>query len=293
MMAAAVVHIESPVLRGTVDSSGAFLRELKVLLGGQWSDVFQPGKALFVMGPHVGRVEGGRFPWQGESFDLRHDADPLYAMHGTYRNVDWTWGACSSESAVLELDSRSLGTRYPSPSSYQARVSYQVDGDKLIVKSFIRVTGGSSMPFGTGPHMYALKRPAGTTGAPSLLHHATSWFPMRDDKPLPKGSEEPLPEGRRYSELRPWSEDWDHCVGNWGDRVTIAWPELSIEVLDRLGNCPYLQIWNTADKDVCAVEPQTMVPTKLGDTDDAKRYGCLLLEPGAEFEAEWEFRFKA
>ncbi len=286
--------LESKLLRTEVDpKGGAYLRSLQMKHDGEWKDVFQKGKSLFVMAPYPNRVIGGSFPWQGRSFELNHPHDKDTAIHGVFRYVSWNCSDKSDSKITLNLRSVSNASEFSYPSDYEATLKYSLLENTLRVSLQFKNTGNDALPFGTGPHMYALRHVFGSSG-PELKHLGESWFPPEPGDFLPGDSPEPLPEDRQYATSSPWSTDWDHCVGTWGSSAEITWPDvgLSIEVVDRLGNCPYLQIWNTEEQEICALEPQTMVPTKLGDTEACRNLGCILLAPGEEFSAEWDFVFK-
>jgi galactose mutarotase-like enzyme len=244
------------------------------------------------MAPYPNRVVGGSFPWLGSTFDLRHPRDPETAIHGIFRYVSWEIAEKDAASITLTMDSTRAAREFNYPSSYQARLSYELKSKSLHVTVLLENTGKDPLPFGTGPHMYALRHALGSTG-PTLTHQADTWYPPEAGSGVPSSTPEPLPEHRRYPTETNWSLDWDHCLSNWGDCTRISWPDvaLAVEVRDRAQNCPYLQVWNTKDQEICAVEPQTMVPAKLGDTEECLGLGCQILAPGESTTAHWEFAF--
>lgn len=285
--------IENEQLRAEVDPrGGAYLRSFQIKRDGEFSDVFQKGKSLFVMAPYPNRVLGGLFPWKGEMFALNHPQDPATAIHGVFRYVPWEIAARSGSEIRLSLSSKLAAQEFQYPSDYEALLSYRLKDSTLEVSLECTNTGSELLPFGTGPHMYGLRHVFGSKG-PELRHQATTWFPPEKGQLVPSSKERELPTERQHQSFAPWSTDWDHCVANWGDTASIRWPDvgLRLDVVDKLGNCPYLQIWNTEAQEICALEPQTMVPTKLGDTKESKNLGTILLSPGERFKAQWDFVF--
>ncbi len=290
---AALEVIENAALRAEVDpAGGAYLRSFQLKRKGEFEDVFQKGKSLFVMAPYPNRVVGGLFPWKGDMFALNHPQDPATAIHGVFRYVPWQTLKQSASSITLHLTSTTAAKEFRYPSEYEAELEYSLLDSTLRVRLHCQNTGTSELPFGTGPHMYGLRHVFGSSG-PELRHQATTWFPPKEGTLVPGSNEADLPEARKYSTFKAWSTDWDHCVANWGNSAQIRWPDvgLSIEVVDTLKNCPYLQIWNTEEQEICALEPQTMVPSKLGDSRECKELGCRILAPGESFSAEWDFIF--
>lgn len=105
-----------------------------------------------VLIPFPGRVKGGRYHWDGESFRLPlTDKDGPNAIHGFVRKMDWSLVASSAAGAVFELRMPAM-EGYPFP--LNITVAYALDGHGLRCDCSIVNAGQRAAPVSMGFHPY-------------------------------------------------------------------------------------------------------------------------------------------
>jgi aldose 1-epimerase len=281
--------------RATITQQGAGLRELAfegaplVLT----HDADEPAPAAFgqLLIPWPNRVAGGRYTWDGQSYQLDISEPELdNALHGLVR---WaTWVPAESGADMVRLDCALLGpTGYPF--RLDLRAEYRVDAETgLTVTVSVTNIGTRAAPYVHGAHPYiTVGEPIDgcTVQAPGTRYQPVDKQMIPEGLPLDvEGTEYDLRTARRLGaqtidlaftglDRDAAGRAWVHLTG--ADRATSLWLNEAQ---------PWLELY-TADnvppehrRQGLGVEPMTGPPNALGSGIDVIR-----LEPGAEYQGSW------
>ncbi len=108
--------------------------------------------ALF---PYPGRIEGGRFTFQGREVGLPTDPRDGNAIHGVVRARPWRVVGTDGASVTTEFDSAAAGVpeaEWPWP--FVLRLTTRLAGSAVRVEVEAANRGSSDMPMGLGFHPY-------------------------------------------------------------------------------------------------------------------------------------------
>jgi len=251
------------------------------VLGGQ-SDL---KASSFILIPYSNRIEGGRFTFQGQTYQLANGE--RHASHGDVRNRPWQVDAVSPTSMHCSFDSRTFAdSNWPWP--FTATVDYALEGQTLFSRLTVTNRGESPMPAGLGWHPY-YNRTVTRAGEPLLLHfQVQSVYPDAHDNRIPSGPAQPLAPNQDFATQRELTPDnfIDACFYGYAGNGSITWPESDVKLTYTCSpNCTHLILYNPA-KPYFAVEPVTNANNGVNlYAQDDPTSGIHVLAPGETLEA--------
>ena len=291
-------EIQLGTMRAVVTEVGAGLRGFSVE-GQGILDTFGPhemaqsgrGQALL---PWPGRIEDGRYDFQGTSYQLPLSEPPAHnAIHGLTRWVNWRVANYEKHSLTMELTLHAQNG-YPFMLLLQER--YTLSSRGLEVQTTARNIGSSPLPYGAGHHPYVA---VGTESVNAAVLHVPARSYFRTDERsipiVPPVNVEGTPYDFRaprligetildtgYADLMPDADGWT--------RVTLSAPagHPSVTVFMDAAH-PFLQVF-TGDtlsdrarrRKGIAIEPYTCAGNAFNNG-----YGLRVLQPGASFASIW------
>jgi aldose 1-epimerase len=283
--------------RATVTELGAGLRELllgdRPVIAGYQPDELPPGGAGQLLAPWPNRIDGGRYAFGGEEFQLAL-TEPANdnAIHGLTRWLAWT--PVRHDGATVLLRAAPHGQQ-GYPFCLQIDAEYRLDPDSGLHVAITATNRGSRpAPYGTGSHPYL------TAGTPlvddcQLTLPAASWLPL-DNRGIPSGPPAPV-DGTPYDFRQPraiGATRLDHALtGLERDRDGLAWAHLAADGGTRVGlwagqGYRWLQVFTGDPLDpgrrrtAVAIEPMTCPPNAFVTADD-----LLVLQPGQAVSHTW------
>lgn len=290
----AVITLENPQLRLVVDPQQGvnvlafFVRRPQGWLpvmpnvhGGQ-SDL---KASSFILIPYSNRIAGGRFTFQGQTYQLANGE--RHASHGDVRGRAWQVDSVNATTIHCSFDSRTYAdANWPWP--FTATLDYSLQENALFSRLTVTNEGASAMPAGLGWHPY-YNRTLTRAGEPVLLHfQAPLVYPDANDNRIPSGPAQPLTPNQDFTmerELTP--ENFiDACFYGYTGNGSITWPESGVKLSYTCSsNCGHLILFNPA-KPYFAVEPVTNANNGVnlyaqGDPTS----GIWVLVPGETLEA--------
>lgn len=280
----------------TVTELGAGLRRLsrggQPLIAGYDADEMPPAGRGQLLAPWPNRIDGGRYAFGGESFqlDLSEPARGT-AIHGLTRWANWRVTSLAADAAELALDL--LG--HPGyPFNLELRAGYRLIPDAgLEVTLTAHNPGSRTAPFGTGSHPYLLAGPDGVDDW-QLQLPATCWQPC-DDRGIPAGEPQDV-SGTPYDfrERRAIGPVMlDHALtglrtdADGRTRALLAGPTADIELWAGPGY-HWLQVFTgdtlgpDARRRAVAIEPMTCPPNAFVSGTD-----LLAIEPSEAVTLHW------
>jgi len=283
----------------TVTELGAGLRRLSCggqpLVAGYEADELPPAGRGQLLAPWPNRIDGGRYSFGGESFqlDLSEPARGT-AIHGLTR---WaTWQVTSHAANAVELSLDLLGhSGYPF--CLQLRAGYRLTPDVgLEVTVTAHNPGSRTAPFGVGSHPYLLAGSDGVDGW-RLQLPASRWQPC-DDRGVPAGEPQDV-SGTPYdfrAERVIGGITLDHpLTGLHADadgraRARLVGPSAEVELWAGPGY-RWIQVFTgdtlgpDARRRAIAIEPMTCPPNAFVSGTD-----LLSIEPGETVTLHWGMR---
>lgn len=280
----------------TITELGAGLRQLsrrgQPLVVGFDADELPPAGRGQLLAPWPNRIDGGRYSFGGESFqlDLSEPARGT-AIHGLTRWANWRLTAHAPDAAELTLD---LLGHAGYPFCLELRAGYRLTPEAgLEVTVTARNRGSRTAPFGTGSHPYLL---AGDDRVDDwqLQLPATRWQPC-DDRGIPTGEPQDVT-GTPYDFRTRRAIDGvalDHALTglrtdpDGRTHVVLAGPTAEVELWAGPGY-GWLQVFTgdalgPADRRrAVAIEPMTCPPNAFISGTD-----LLAIEPGEAVTVHW------
>jgi galactose mutarotase-like enzyme len=199
------------------------------------------GWGSFLMAPWVGRLDHGRLPWQGRTYELPPDFGP-HALHGTVKDRAWEVEAEGRGSVTLTCPLED-----PWPFGGLVRQTVTLTPGRLDLVAEVEA-GAEPMPAGIGWHPWFARPADGDVAVPLAV----------TDDLIPTGAVNALD---RVTDLRHGpalgARLLDHVYVGVGDSARIAWPDLRLR-----------QEWEAPVNSACVhspprgfcVEPQTQWP---------------------------------
>lgn len=247
-----------------------------------------------ILFPFAGRITGGKFEFEGRSFQLEAGDGRGNAIHGFVISRPWRVTDQSESSVTAEfqasVDAPELLKLWPA--DFHIRGTYELAGNTLHNRFVIRNPGQSRLPFGLGTHPY-FRLPLGTKGS---ADECVVTVPIRESWELV----DLLPTGKKlHSEIHdkvaagiPFGEtkfdDVFTGLQPAGGQVT-AWIHdaangRALRVLfdDSFRECV---VYNPPHRQAICIEPYTCVPDAFLLSARGQETGLRVLDPGEEFSA--------
>lgn len=249
-------------------------RELLVGVAGNEAQPMRWG--CYLMAPWPGRLQQGRFEWQGRTIQLPR-THGRHAIHGLVWNRPWVVEESSGSAAIFSCR---LPEAWPMGGIVRQRVT--LGADALVLDASI--TARDAMPAALGWHPWFDR-----AGDPLTLRLAADATLATRDM-IPTGQRVPVT-GTRDLRAGPilGERRLDHAYVGVRSPATLAWPDLRLSL--SFEPSPATVVVYTPWNAVC-VEPQTAIPNALALPEtDARSAGVRFLGPGetltARFELAW------
>ncbi len=228
----------------------------------------------FLMAPWVGRLDGGRLPWQGKTYELPPDFG-AHAIHGLVK--DRPWQAEGGEGITSLAFSCALTEPWPFGGSVRQVVT--LAPGRLELDAEVHA-GNEAMPAAVGWHPW-FARPA--DGDVRVRLAATGTLRTREDL-VPTGDVDTL-DGLTDLRDGPALGDrlLDHVYSGVGAPAALAWPDLTLRF-----------DWDEPVQSVCVhspprgvcVEPQTAWPNApVLAAAGVRSTGLVTVRPGSPLKA--------
>ncbi len=215
------------------------------------------GWGAYPMVPYAGRVDRGRFRFDGRDHDLPVAMAP-HAIHGTVWDQSWE----KTGEGEMGID---LVDPWPLGGSVAQSVSLT---DETLTLTLTLTAGPTPMPAMLGWHPWF--RRVLTSGAEASLQlDPTSMYEVDDDA---------IPTGRL---IDPPTGPWDDCFTGLRADPTITWP--GVLELTLSSSCTDWVVFTEREHALC-VEPQTAAPDAFNRTPDVLASGEQLR---ATFTLAW------
>ncbi|MFD1714430.1 aldose 1-epimerase family protein [Amnibacterium flavum] len=288
------VRLSSSGYVADISSVGASLRTLSFegrdLVSPFGEDEVRPNYFGAILVPWPNRVVGGRYSYEGQSFQLAlTEPDRGHALHGLAVWLDFAVAEQSEDRVVLTANV-AAETSYPFPLS--VAVEYRLDGDGLTTLVTTTNNGSVAAPYGVGPHPYllggegvvdewTLEVPASqvlevdAVLAPTELIEVTEKFDFRSPKLV--GDVEI---DNAYTGVSRGADGRAavRVTGADGHGAELSWGEGLDWVQIFTGDLPD-PVWR---RRAIAVEPMTCAPDAFNTGT-----GLILIAPGEAHSAEW------
>jgi aldose 1-epimerase len=292
-------EIEAGEYKATVTELGAGLRGLShgdtQLVTGYEADQLPPHAAGQLLTPWPNRVDGGKYSFAGEKYQLALSEPALgNAIHGLTRWASWTRTA--HEPGEVTLRSLPHGAQ-GYPFGVQVDVTYRLHAESGLHVTVTAANKGSRpAPWGAGAHPYL------TVGTPTideceLTLPADRWQPV-DDRLIPDGPAQDVT-GTDYDLRSPRKlagVKLDHAfTGLRREADGLAWVRLSggglTAALWMDAANGWLQVFTSDPLEeerrrvAVAVEPMTCPPNAFVSGED-----LTVIQPKESFTARWGIR---
>ena len=287
--------------RAAVTELGGGLRQLshrgKPLITGYEPDELPPAGAGQLLIPWPNRVDGGRYTFDGASYQLDlSEAASGNAIHGLTRWANWELAEEEAGPDQVTL-THVLHGRPGYPFCLMLSVCYRLEAATGLHVAVTAWNAGSRpAPYGTGSHPYL------TAGAPVVddceLHvEAGYWLPA-DDRGIPSGpprdvagspfdfrAARPIADTRLDHALTGLERDgadraWAHLTANGGSGARVSlWAGAGYHWLQVFTGDPLVP---DRRRKALAIEPMTCPPNAFVTGDD-----LLVLQPGETVTHTW------
>lgn len=178
--------------------------------------------SMFLMLPFCGRIRGGKFVYWGITRKMKKNQagiqDPI---HGDGWKSKWTVTKQSDTSVTLDM---SHDKDEGFPFSYDAEVTYTLDGAELKVETTLTNNAILPMPCGMGIHPFFTKTKDMELKFTSKMVWANESDPIFD-RPYP------TPEDWQFKDGKPIkSAVFDTCFGGFNGKAEIKYPSLGYKI---------------------------------------------------------------
>ena len=263
-MTEGIIHLENEFIEiGVVPAYGASLAYFRTK-GDRLFDIMRPasqtalvkkdglGMSMFPMLPYAFRIKDGEFTYWGikRLVPQNHPnfADPI---HGDGWRSEWQILSQEKTSITLGLKhDKEKDKGYPF--SYEATISYRLDGKTLEVEMNLTNKGLMPMPCGLGLHPYFNKTPNVTLNfkTKNVWHHEND--PI--DRPYR------TPEEWSFKDPKELGESvFDTCFGGFEGNASVTWPKFNMRVLINADeNFSHIALYAPYRKNFFCLEPTTM-----------------------------------
>ncbi|MEM9740527.1 MAG: hypothetical protein AAF829_11720 [Pseudomonadota bacterium] len=227
--------------------------------------------AAYPMVPFCGRIENGRFSYDGASYALEPNFSPEpHAIHGTGWQSSWAIDRDKDRLSMVLVDD---SLRWPWP--FRAEQVFWSDGPLLRLDMSVINIGERPMPAGLGWHPFFERTRLKTLGA--------SLGPVADPV-IGMISQESEDKVALFERCLGNAEDlgaggFDDCFSLLRGRVDLFQSNRSQHQLIVDPNPGYVVLYAPADDDFICFEPVTHVPNAI-NAASPDTYGVKPLEPG-------------
>ena len=197
------------------------------------------------MVPWAGRVDHGRFGFQGRQHQLPIRIEP-HSLHGTGMDQSWTVAATSTSDVQLDLDLSQPVGEFVWPYAGRVTQTVQVAEDHLTLT--MALWADEAMPAMLGWHPWFRRQLTDDGPSAELAFSAQSMYAL-DETAIPTGELITPPPG-----------PWDNCFTDLETDPVIEWPG---QVRLRLSStCSHWVVYTEPPAALC-VEPQTDAPDSV------------------------------
>lgn len=258
------------------------------------------GSGIPLLFPFPGRIAGGTFSWNGNSYSLPAGDGRGNAIHGFVHERPWR---------VLEQQPNGIVAQFQAsvddpalldywPADFRITVTYRVQGHRLASEFLLDNPDDHPLPCGFGLHPY-FALPLGGTNADECrvkLPVGSSWELVDMN---PTGKKEPLDDplslqrGRRFGDMSFDTVFSDLVFGDHGCEASIEDPESGKQLrlaFDRaFRECV---VFTPPHREALCIEPYTCVPDALRLEPRGIDAGLRVLAPGESFPARVDIELR-
>ena len=229
-------------------------------------DGFQTHGGIAVLMPYAGRVQFGKYRFQGRSFELPVGSE-RHAIHGFAKDEVWTVVKEAEDSTTLTCRLESRGY----PGILDVRITYSVTRTSFSTECSVKNVGHGDCPFVAGFHPYFL------AGEWKLSTDGDARRYLLRDAYFPTG--ERVPYSFRGVGAKTKLDD---CIMVSGP-IRLATPRYNL--LIRRRSMPYLVVYDGryAAGNSVAIEPYTGLPDAFNNG-----IGLRVLKPSQNFECGYD-----
>jgi aldose 1-epimerase len=182
---------------------------------GRPSDEALRSGGVYPMAPYCGRIEHGRFNFEGREIVLPpHPLSAPHSLHGIAWESVFVGERLSDSSGRMTL-------RHPGgggwPWAFTLVQTVSLTNDALRLDMTLENIDHTDQPAGLGFHPFFPRRDGVT-----LTFEAARWWRMGPT--LVPLSAEPIPERMNFAAARPMVEGFDDVFAGFGGKATLAWP---------------------------------------------------------------------
>ncbi len=247
----------------------------------------------FPLFPYSNRIRAGRFSFNGETFQLPLNTSEQHPQHG--HGWQRPWDVLEATATRATIGFTHDPAQDPSwPFAYEARQTFALSADGLVVTLAARNLDTRPMPFGFGLHPY-FPRTAGCTLQADVGGYWEADQEVMPTRHVPVPSRFDLRRGLPMQDIV-----IDNVFTGFGGAASIAWPASATRLEMRAGRAlaqlvVYVPDLATQGAETAAGIPPYFCAEPVSNITDAVNLraspgnGLILLEPGAETRAEITF----
>ena len=280
--------IENERLKVEVESRGAELRSIVGKKTGaeylwQGDPAYWANRAT-VLFPICGRLEEGRYTYEGKSYEM--------VLHGIAKLAEFEAERRGGDEIVLTFRSDEE-TKKVYPFDFVFRVRYALEGGKIAQEYTVENTGKGDLPFSVGGHP-GFNVPFGATEGERFDDYYIEFpdaRPVRSvvmsDRHFDTGLEVNFPlQGNRFDLSHALFEKKAIFLSGMADSATLRSKKNGRSVTVSYSDMTHLGFWHTAESEapfVC-IEPWHGLPSYDGKIDDfATKHEFIHLAPGETY----------
>lgn len=236
--------LENEYLRLIVAPQGAAILHLDSLTH-QQPVLYAGEKALFPMLPLANRVAGNAFQLQGETVELpKSPADSQFFLHGDGWLKTWLVESYDLHKTVLTLNSQ-----HDCGFDYHAKLTYRLQGPRLIAELILTHRGSQPMVYGLGFHPFFPLTPS-----TRVQFGATGFWPEGENHLPTPWRGELTPQANFINAKKPDNQWLNVGYSGWSGTARVESEDMCIQLI-----CPtpYLMVFRPQDGSFICLEPQT------------------------------------
>ena len=233
--------------------------------------------AAFPMVPFIGRINQGRFEFEGEQIQLTPNFPPEpHAIHGYGWQNAWRIADAEVDQARLVFEPETGNWPWP----YRAEQVFQLTETGLVVSLTITNLSDQNMPAGLGWHPYFPRQHATIEADVSAV-----W--LSGDDMIPAGPEPLTPDTDISHRRAVEALNLDYCFSAGDGGVTLTCGETDrIIRMTASDELRHLVVYVPPGEDYFCVEPVSHAPDAVNSHLPAATTGSRVLTPGETLAAE-------